>query len=350
MSEIPSGQRKAAAAELPLAAAEALKLFPGLAGTVLVAVSGGPDSMALLGLLVEDRAALGIALHAATVDHQLRVESAGEAKQVAAFCAQHGVPHVVLAWTGKKPTNGLQAAARAARYDLLHAHAKQIGAKTLLTGHTADDQAETVLMRIAAGTGIAGLAAMRESTERDGLMLVRPFLHVAKSRLIATCIARGWPYCLDSTNTDPRFKRPQLRAASVALDAIGLDPERLGQLAHRAAEAEDALMHAARLLATEALRLDGSLDAHQLFTAPMAVARRAFQLRLDDAARLVDRPHIPLRLQGLERATDRMVDALRSGKALFFNVQGMAITLSKDGAIRFAPEPVRHRGQPKPQA
>jgi tRNA(Ile)-lysidine synthase len=328
-----------------IASAKALKLFKGLSGSVLVAVSGGPDSMALLGLLVENRTTLGIVIHAATVDHQLRPASGDEAQQVAAFCNSHDVPHAILEWSDAKPIAGLQEAARNARYELLCAHALHIGARMLLTGHTADDQAETVLMRIAAGTGIAGLGGMRRRTKRGNVALIRPCLAVPKSSMIATCLERGWPFSLDPTNADMRFTRPQLRAASHALEAVGLSPERLVQLAKRAAEAEDSLMHAAWLLFAACRNADGSLNGHHVFASPLAIARRAFLMGLEEAAKQAGIAAVPMRLERLERATDALVDAIGAKKGLTLSLMGMIVTLHKDGSIQFVPEPVRKRGR-----
>ncbi len=140
------------------------------ATNILAAVSGGPDSVALLALLADwaKSNGRGIRVFAATVDHGLRPESAQEAADCGRLAAQLGIPHAVLRWEDPKPATGLQESARIARYGLLAAHARSIGATHVATAHHADDQAETVLMRLAAGSGIAGLAAMRETTRLDG--------------------------------------------------------------------------------------------------------------------------------------------------------------------------------------
>jgi tRNA(Ile)-lysidine synthase len=151
------------------------------------------------------------------------------------------VPHRTARWTGRKPKTGLQAAARAARYRLLLAAARRIGAPHILTAHTLDDQAETVLFRLARGSGLAGLAAMARTSPLDGLVLVRPFLDLPKARLIATLEATRTPFFEDPSNRDPRFARPRLRALMPSLAAEGLDASRLAQLARRMARADAAL-------------------------------------------------------------------------------------------------------------
>ena len=162
------------------------------APAIVLAVSGGPDSVALMWLAARWRRALarGPRLIAVTVDHGLRAGSAREAREVKRLARRLDLPHRTLRWTGAKPKTGLPAAARAARYRLLAKAAQDHGATHVLTAHTRDDQAETLLMRMLRGSGIAGLAAMARQTERDGVMLARPLLDVSKSRLIAT-LAEG---------------------------------------------------------------------------------------------------------------------------------------------------------------
>ncbi|MEP9354012.1 tRNA lysidine(34) synthetase TilS [Xanthobacter sp. KR7-65] len=210
---------------------------------ILVAVSGGPDSSALLFLAARWRArrSEGPELFAATVDHGLRPESGMEATAVAALAAQLGIPHAVLLWTGRKPERGIQEAAREARYALLGAQARSLGAPALALAHTLDDQAETVLFRMARGSGLSGLRGMQAERAREGLTLLRPLLDVPKSRLVATLEAAGIAYARDPSNLDTRFARPRLRAMAPGLTREGLDARRLARLATRLARADAAL-------------------------------------------------------------------------------------------------------------
>ncbi len=230
---------------LPVAAPEAKRLFADWkAGRALVlAVSGGPDSIALMWLAARWRRAMrrGPDLVAVTVDHALRREAAREARQVKRLAKSLGIPHRTLRWTGKKPATGLPAAAREARYALLFKAARSAGASYILTGHTLDDQAETVLMRISRGSGIAGLSAMARETMRDGFILARPFLNVPKSRLIATLKKARIDYVEDPTNRDLNFTRPRLRALMPALAEEGCDARNLARLASRLMRANTAL-------------------------------------------------------------------------------------------------------------
>jgi tRNA(Ile)-lysidine synthase len=230
---------------LPIPATEAKPFFASCkaARALVLAVSGGPDSMALLWLAVRWRRALkhGPDLLAVTVDHGLRREAAREARHVKQFAKSLGISHRTLRWTGDKPATGLPAAARAARYALLFKAARSCGASHVLTAHTLDDQAETVLMRVSRGSGITGLSAMARETMRDGLVLVRPFLRVPKSRLIATLDKAGIGYADDPTNHDAGFTRPRLRALMPALAKEGCDARNLARLASRLARANTAL-------------------------------------------------------------------------------------------------------------
>jgi tRNA(Ile)-lysidine synthase len=229
----------------PISATEAKRLFADwkAARALVLGVSGGPDSVALMWLAARWRRAMtrGPDLIAVTVDHGLRRDSAREARDVKHLATSLGVTHRIVRWSGEKPTSGLPAAARDARYRLLAKIARARDASHILTAHTRDDQAETVLMRISRGSGIAGLSAMVRETMRDGFILARPFLHVPKSRLIATLEKAGIGYAEDPTNRDVSFTRPRLRALMPALAEEGCDAHNLARLASRLARANTAL-------------------------------------------------------------------------------------------------------------
>jgi tRNA(Ile)-lysidine synthase len=232
----------------PVSAAEAKTLFDDLRSTpaLVLAVSGGPDSTALLVLAARWRAALkrGPALIAVTVDHGLRPESTREARAVKRLAGRLGVRHRTLRWTGRKPKTALQEEARRVRYHLLTSAALGVGARHVLTAHTLDDQAETVLLRMARGSGLSGLGAMARVTRladgvpRKGVVLVRPLLDVPKARLIATLAAVGISFADDPSNRDPRFTRPRLRTLMPALADEGLDARRFALLARRLRRAD----------------------------------------------------------------------------------------------------------------
>ncbi|GHE92833.1 tRNA(Ile)-lysidine synthase [Aliiroseovarius zhejiangensis] len=205
-----------------------------------VAVSGGGDSMALLLLARDWCAAQRAELHAATVDHGLRAGAADEARFVRESCASLTVPHTVLRWSDR-PAGNLQDAARRARYDLLADWARGVGLDAVLLGHTADDQAETFVMRLARGSGVDGLAAMREDWHDRGMRWLRPVLRVDRASLRDVLKTRGQDWVEDPSNEDRAFDRVRVRDAMPDLAQIGLDRDRLTGTARRMTLARDAL-------------------------------------------------------------------------------------------------------------
>lgn len=176
-----------------------------------LAVSGGADSTCLAALALDWARARDGAVLALIVDHRLRPESGAEAALVAARMAALGVSARILARTGPPLATRIQATARADRYALLEAATAGWPALHLLTAHHADDQAETIVMRRAAGSGPVGLAGMSAVAERAGCRIVRPLLSFPKARLVATVAARGLAWVDDPSNADPRFLRARLR-------------------------------------------------------------------------------------------------------------------------------------------
>lgn len=234
-----------------------------------VAVSGGPDSLALLDLA---HAAFPGRITALTVDHRLRAASAGEAAAVAAQCAARGIRHETLVRSGEAIDRNVQAGARAARYDLLGRWCAAHGHGLLLTAHHADDQAETLLMRLNRASGSDGLAGIRAARLLGpGVWLVRPLLALRKADLAAMAAAAGWQAVDDPSNHDPRHDRSRVRSA---LAASGLDVPALARAAsHLAAEAT-ALDWAADLAWQGRVTRDGAalrLDARDL---PAALVQR----------------------------------------------------------------------------
>ena len=238
-------------AEPALRDAEANALFHGLENLpgLVLAVSGGSDSTALLVMAARWAKQLKKRrpkLLAVTIDHGLRPESAREAAAVKRLARRLGVSHRTLAWRGSKPKTGLQETARLARYALLAQAARREGYEHVLTAHTLDDQAETVLFRLARGSGVTGLAGMAYASPlpagRQGtIFVVRPLLHVAKSRLVATLKAARVTHSDDPSNRDPRFTRVRIRKGMPMLEREGLDAGRLALLARRARRADLAL-------------------------------------------------------------------------------------------------------------
>jgi len=250
---------------LPVSAAEAKALFGPLAHAtaVVLAVSGGPDSTALLMLAARWRRALrkGPKLLAVTVDHGLRPQSAAEARQVKRLADRLGVAHRTVSWRGVRRATALQETAREVRYWLLGRAARAAKADCIVTAHTLDDQAETVLIRMTRGSGLTGLGAMARvsplplgETLRSGigktirstgephrgppLLLVRPFLGISKARLIATLERARIAFADDPSNRDPRYARSRVRDLMPSLAREGLDARRLALLVERIRRAE----------------------------------------------------------------------------------------------------------------
>lgn len=235
-----------------------------------VAVSGGPDSLALLLLAHE---AVGDQVWVLTVDHGLSPHSASDAAQVADDAAQRGLRHATLTWSGPKPVGNLQAAARAARYKLMADWCAAHGVRWLLTAHHADDQAETLLLRLARGSGSGGLAGIRRRRELgNGVTLLRPLLDWRRGELAAIVAAAGWTPVDDPANRATRFDRTQARA--LLAKTPWLRPERLAAAAAHLAEAEAALAWTAELAWASRAEVAGTtigLDAGGL---PGEVQRR----------------------------------------------------------------------------
>ena len=296
---------------IPLTEAETGRYLAPLSrfSRVALAVSGGPDSLALLHLSADFARRHGLPMPVAlTVDHDLRPGSKAEAETVARVADALGVPHAILTWRHGPVDAGVQARAREARYDLMAACCTAHDIPALMTAHHLDDQAETFLMRLKRGSGLDGLAAIPEEGRWAGLTLLRPLLEVSKARLIATAEAVGLPFVADPSNEDPRFERVRLRRAMAVLSEIGLEPDAIALSARRLRRARAALEAAAdAFLGSHSICSPAgyaSVDLPALLAAPEEVALRALA-RLIGA---VGGSSAPVRLAKLET----LLEALRS--------------------------------------
>ena len=343
----------------PITASEADALFAPWceAPTLIVAVSGGPDSVALLWLLARWRRALqdGPYLIAATVDHGLRSESASEARAVKRLATSLGIPHVTKRWRGDKPKAGLPAAARATRYDLLAQVARQYKAHHIITAHTQDDQAETLLMRLVRGSGLVGLKAMTPETDRETvrgpMTIVRPLLTIPKARLIATLADAKIAFADDPTNRDAAYTRPRLRAVLPALAAEGLTADALARLAKRLQRADSAL-DKATIAATQKITLPDAAgyDAALFASLPEEIRLRLLQNaiagvghdRQADFSKIAELSQIEVLLTAIDTAPPPGRNGLRLRRTL----AGALVTLT---ATRLAvvAAPLRRKPQKK---
>lgn len=334
----------------PVSVEDAKRLFADwkTAPALLIAVSGGPDSLALMWLLARWRRAMkrGPDLVAVTVNHGLRREAAREARDVQQLAETLGLPHRTMRWTGNKPAAGVPAAAREARYQLLAKAAKASGATHILTAHTRDDQAETVLMRMARGSGLAGLAAMAREVQRNGVVLARPLLDMPKSRLVATLDKARIGFATDPTNTDPSFTRPRLRALMPALASEGFDSRNLARLATRLARANVALElmvdGAERYLGLAGEPVRGGVDAQ-------AFAAMSEEIRVRLLLRMIDRVghEGPAELGKVETLAQALAEANRKdnrGIRLKQTLAGALVSLTHD-RLRIEPAPSRRSGK-----
>ena len=335
-----------------VSASEAKALFAELENfpALVLAVSGGPDSTALMMLAARWRSTLKTkpGLLAVTVDHRLRKESRREAAAVSRIARKLGVPHRTLCWTGRKPATGLQEAARAARYRMLGEAARRAGASHILTAHTLDDQAETVLIRMSRGSGLTGLGAMTRlaplpATGLDGITLVRPLLDIPKSRLVATLRAAKISFADDPSNLDPRFARVRMRGLMGALAAEGLDAARLARLARRLKRADAAIeaavdAAAADLVVNLSTGRSKAIEAVRFAQLPSEVA-----LRLLGRAIAENGDEGPVELGKLESLKSGLAAAQKGRNPRFRRTLAGAIVTLMDSQIVVEKAPPRRR-------
>ncbi len=242
-------------------------------------MSGGGDSLALMLIAAGWAATRGVPLRVASIDHGLRAEAGAETRFVAARASALGLSCDALRWT--PPARGnLMAAARAGRRALLADWARGRGLAAVALGHTRDDQAETVLMALARGGAIDGMAAMPGATRRDGALWLRPMLGVGREALRAWLSARGERWIDDPSNADPRFERARARAALAALAPLGIGAGALATAAEAAARARAALEAATDALAAAAALRRGALGEATFALAPLRAAPDDTALRL----------------------------------------------------------------------
>ncbi len=278
-----------AAAPLDAASfASAMRFFEPLLQTgapLGLAISGGPDSMALALCLLrwqQHRAPHAPKLQAFLVDHRLRPESAQEAQEVQERLAAQGLPCEILVWTHDAVQTRIHVEARAARYRLLAEACRRHATHVLAVAHQAEDQAETVLERLAKGSGtdgLAGIAPQSPCPEAPDITLIRPLLAVPRARLTALCDEANVPFVTDPSNSAEKYARGRLRRVMPLLEAEGLTCARLLDLAARAAEDKEALAIQTDAFLDAHYRLEqggvGVLDRKAFLALPAAIAHRA---------------------------------------------------------------------------
>lgn len=335
----------------PVGAAEFAQALQALApaNRLAVALSGGPDSLALLFLAARwARARKGAEILALTVDHGLRPESSREAREAARMASSLGVPHRILRWKGEKPKTGIQAAARAARYALLAEACRKEKIGALLVAHHLDDQAETFLLRLARGSGVDGLSAMASSRDLLGtppLRLLRPLLGVPRARLAATLAKAHLVAIADPSNENERYDRVKARKMMSELAALGLDAGRLADTAAHMARARLALEADARtfLAAHAEIASEGyvRLDVSALLKLPEEIALRV----LSDCLKTVSGEEYPPRFDALA-ALDNAIrrEVLGGGRTLHgckIQRDKLGLLIYREPAAALAAPPLR---------
>jgi tRNA(Ile)-lysidine synthase len=274
-----------------------------------VAVSGGPDSLALALLCASWAKQRGGRVTALVVDHGLRPESADEAAQTIDLLRKHGLETAQLGWVGPYPSANLQAEARAARYRLLEQWCAEHHVLHLLIGQHRDDQIETLLQRLDRGSGIDGLAGVSAVSYRAFGRLLRPLIDVPKADLVATCAQAGVGWIEDPGNRSERFARSRLRG--VLSRSFQTPPERLAAAAAHIARARAALEQATADILAQTLSLNPAgfawLNVDPLRAAPAEILLRA----ISAAGAAVAGAKHPPRLERLERLAARLLCAQR---------------------------------------
>ena len=275
-----------------------------IAPPIVLALSGGGDSVALMTLLGHwaldgGRSRAKPSLHALIVDHGLRAGSVGEAKKTAALARAAGWHAHILKWLGDKPKSNIEDAARKARYALMGKLCRLHKARFLFVGHTRDDVAETFLLRLGRGSGVDGLSAMRVVAPYplDGfeeLAIVRPLLDFGREELRGYLEKEGIGWHEDPMNKDPRFLRTRVRALMPALEAVGVSQQRIVDAARHLARARAALEADMEALLRTYARIDISgtalFDRDALHVAPREIGLRALSKLISEVSGAKYRP------------------------------------------------------------
>jgi tRNA(Ile)-lysidine synthase len=317
------------------------ELFAGVAGepAVGLAVSGGADSLALLVLARRWATSLGAPprLQVYSVDHGLRPEARAEVEMVLAVAERLGVPARGLVWGGEKPLTGMQEAARAARYGLMGRAMAEDGIAVLLTGHHREDQAETVLMRLAHRSGLEGLKGMAATARVEGVRVHRPLLGVERAALRRVVEEAGLVPVEDPSNMDEHYERVRWRKAMPQLAALGLDSETLAIFAERMGEADHALGQMADGAFEAMVRIDG-FGAARIERDPLLALSPALAVRvLARVLNIVGGRQKPRALGQVER----LQQALAAGTTAKATTLLGCVVREKDGAVAVAREPGR---------
>src|SRR3989338_5949539 len=303
---------------------------------IAVAVSGGGDSMALAILLSDWVKENGIKLHAITVDHDLRPESAMEAKTVAKILKPLGITHKILKWEGTKPKTKIQEAARDARYRLMSDYCLQKKIPYLCVAHHGQDQMETILFRMAKGTGLDGMAGMRPVNILDnGLTLLRPFLPISHQDLLETLKSRKIDWIEDPSNANDRYARVRIRNTIDTLENEGLTPERISSLSNRITNSIDLINYLIEkeykllILHKDTERID--INYTSLLSLPIEGKTRILKMLISE---FQPQKKYAARLEDIERLAHKMGQDFKGGTlgGCLFHKKKAVLTISSKRA------------------
>jgi tRNA(Ile)-lysidine synthase len=308
-----------------------------------VAVSGGGDSLALMHLLRDWAKRRGAAPPVVlTVDHGLQEDSSAHARDVMRWARKAGLKAHALRWKGAKPKGDVEAQARDARYRLMAQWCQAHGIDALYVGHTRDDQAETFLLRLARGSGLDGLAAMRAVSPCPAdaaVSLVRPLMDLEREALRAHLTGRGQEWIEDPMNGDPRFSRVRVREALASLGSAGLTAARIADAAAHLGRARQALDAVTEAVLRRACRVQDNailIEADALVAAPREVGLRALARVLMTVS---GQPYRP-RFERLERLFDRIAQRRLGGGC---TLHGCKIAPQRGDLIKISPETGRRQ-------
>lgn len=295
-----------------------------------IGVSGGPDSLCLAMLSAELTDVVCL-----VVDHGLRRESSEEAAWTVELLASHGIQAEQLNWEADKPAGNVQAEAREARYELMGEWCRQNGVRYLLTAHHQDDQAETLLLRLARGSGVYGLASMAPASQMlvhgEAIALIRPLLSFPKERLKQTLVDRGLPWIEDPSNKAEQYDRVKVRQLLANPPLEGFRAERLAATAARLRRTRDALeFYENEWLKSCVTPLDdGSLlfDAGAVDSAPEEIVLRG----LSSMLRYVSGAHYVPRAEKLQRLAEAIMSPGFEGYTLY----GVQVASSGESGLAF---------------
>jgi len=345
---------------LPIEDCELGRLFALLEphDRIAIGVSGGADSMALMHLLarwqhvLDDHGERRVDILVMTVDHGLRAASGSEAEWVGEQAQLMGFDHIILRWLGRKPETGVQDAARQARYQLMIGASIEADCGALVVAHHAQDQAETLLMRLARGSGLDGLAGMSLVSLRDGIALHRPFLEISKTRLKASLEALGAQWIDDPSNEDASYERVRLRKVMALLEPLGVSFEALTRSASRLSRARQALDEVTRAAIDDLVNCHdgayGEIEGAGFFALPFEIRLRLLSELIGGFGGRMCAPQLS-KLENAHRALDHASGASET----YSGALGGALVRydgrrNKDGRILIFREPKRGDIEPLP--